>query len=169
MEWGPLCLFCTWHVDKAWKDKFRSKIKDDFLAAVVYQMLRLILQQLDEGLFVEQLSGFMKQLENPGTNEFLVYFQTRWATNARQWAYCYRLGLGINTNMSTEAFHRVFKYNYLGGKYNKRVDVCLVNLLKFSRDQAFGRLIKLTKGKNSPKIQLIHARHKTSTAMDVNT
>ena len=132
-------------------------------------MLRLILQQLDEGLFVVQLSGFMKQLENPGTNELLVYFQTRWVTNARQWAYCYRLGLGITTNMFTEAFHPVFKYDYLGGEYNKKVDVCLVNILKFSRDQAFGCLIKLTKGKNSPKIQLIHARHKTNTAMDVNT
>ena len=86
MEWGPLRLFCTWHVDKAWKEELRSKIKDDFLAAVVYQMLRLILQQLGEGLFVVQLSGFMKQLESPGTNELLVYFQTQWVTNARQWA-----------------------------------------------------------------------------------
>ena len=45
--------------------------------------------------------------------------------------------------MFVEAFHRVFKWNYLGG--NNCVDVCLVNLLKFAGDQCFGRIIQLTK------------------------
>ena len=30
-----------------------------------------------------------------------------------------------------ESFHRVFKYKYLRGKLNKRVDKCLLNLIKF--------------------------------------
>lgn len=63
------------------------------------------------------------------------------------WAYCYRAGMGINTNMKVEAFHRVFKYSYLKGKVNKRVDNCLMNLLKYVRDKYFERMIKLTKGK----------------------
>jgi len=45
--------------------------------------------------------------------------------------------MGINTNMFSEAFHRVFKRVYLGGKVGKRIDCCLVNLVKFSRDKAF--------------------------------
>ena len=70
--------------------------------------------------------------------------------------------MGINTNMMVEAFHRVFKYNYLKGKYNKRVDNCLVNLMKYTRDKLFERLIKLTKGKSTSKLKLIQDRHNRS-------
>ena len=42
-----------------------------------------------------------------------------------QWAYCYRRGLQINTNMNAEAFRSVFKRLYLKGKVNKREDNCL--------------------------------------------
>ena len=55
-------------------------------------------------------------------------------------------GMGINTNMVLELFHRAFKYNYLKGKTNKRNDSCLVNLLKYVRDKSFSRFIKLTRG-----------------------
>jgi len=61
--------------------------------------------------------------------------------------------------MFVEAFHRVFKYTYLKGKFNKRVDVCILNLVKFNRDKVFERLIKLTKGKNTAKSKIIHRRH----------
>ena len=61
--------------------------------------------------------------------------------------YYYRVGLVINTNMFYQAFHSVFKYTYLNGKANKRVDKCLVNLIKFNRDKTFERIKKLTKGK----------------------
>jgi hypothetical protein len=45
--------------------------------------------------------------------EFCQYFQNEWLGREEWWAYCYRTGLGINTNMMVEAFHRVFKYNYI--------------------------------------------------------
>ena len=61
--------------------------------------------------------------------------------------------------MFCEAFHRVFKYKYLKGKLNRRVDKCLVNLLKFSRDKVFDRINKLTKGKNSAKLKRVHRSH----------
>ena len=32
-----------------------------------------------------------------------------------KWAYCYRAGEGINTNMFVESLHKNFKYNYLHG------------------------------------------------------
>ena len=81
------------------------------------------------------------------------------------WAYCHRIGLGINTNILVEAFHRVFKYNYLKGKFNKRVDNCLLNLLKFVRDKFFERLIKLTKGKCNYKTRVIQDRHNKSKSL----
>ena len=71
------------------------------------------------------------------------------------------MGLGINTNMFCETFHRVFKYTYLKGKANKRVDKCLVNLIKFNRDQ------KLTKGKLTQKLSMIQARHRNSLNLDL--
>ena len=64
--------------------------------------------------------------------------------------------------MFCEAFHRVFKYKYLKGKSNKRVDKCLLNLIKYNRDKTFDRLIKLTKGKMTQKISTIQRRHRNS-------
>ena len=50
----------------------------------------------------------------------------------KEMGYYYRVGLVIDTNMFYQAFHSVFKYTYLNGKANKRVDKCLVNLIKFT-------------------------------------
>ena len=62
-------------------------------------------------------------------------------------------------------FPGVFKYAYLKGKVNKRVDNCLVNLLKYVRDKYVDRLIKLTKGKNNHRQHLINDRHKRSLSL----
>lgn len=75
----------------------------------------------------------------------------------------------MNTNMFSEAFHRVFKRVYLKGLVNKRVDVCLVNLVKFSRDKAFGRAIKLTKGKTTYRTSVIASRHKESLKIGIES
>lgn len=75
----------------------------------------------------------------------------------------------INTNMVVEAFHRVFKYNYLKGKVNKRVDKCLVTLMKFLRDKYFERLVKLTKGRSCNKLKIINDRHSKSTKLSTDS
>ncbi|XP_028408935.1 uncharacterized protein LOC114542468 isoform X2 [Dendronephthya gigantea] len=77
--------------------------------------------------------------------------------------------MGINTNMLVEAFHRVFKYNYLKGKHNRRVDNCLFNLLKYTRDKLFERLIKLTKGKSTNKLKTIQDRHNNSKGLKIDS
>lgn len=87
--------------------------------------------------------------------EFSIYFEREWLKKKEMWVYCYRVGLGININMIVEVFYRVFKYNYLKGKFNKRVDNCLLNLLKFVRDKYFERFIKLIKGKCNYKMRVI--------------
>lgn len=70
--------------------------------------------------------------------------------------------------MTVEAFHRVFKYSYLKGNVNKRVDNCLLNLLKYIRDKSFQRVIKLLKGKSTHKLNIIHDRHNKSQALTVD-
>ena len=74
-----------------------------------------------------------------------------------EWGYCHRAGLGINTNMFVEAFHRVLKHVYLKGKSNKRVDYCLFQLLWYARDKSFERVMKSTKG--NPRMKTINERH----------
>ena len=124
-------------------------------------MLRTVLQQTDVTLFQDFLGQFLERLPSLSP-EFCQYFQHEWLGREESWAYSYRTGMGINTNMMVEAFHRVFKHNYLKGKYNKRVDNCLVNLMKYTRDKLFERLIKLTKGKSTSKLKLIQDRHNRS-------
>ena len=127
-------------------------------------MLRVVLQETDKLNFQDYLDQLLQQLPSL-SSEFYEYFKREWSDKTEIWAYCFRVGLGINTNMLVEAFHRVFKYNYLKGKMNKRVDKCIVNLVKYVRDKYFDRVIKLTKGKSCHKQRLIQDRHNKSKAM----
>ena len=159
----PAKLLCTWHVDKAWKEELRKKVGDVVLEAEIYKMIRTCLEQTSENYFEDCLSGLLNYLESePKAVCFRNYFVKEWVSKKTQWAYCFRLRMGINTNMFSEAFHRVFKRVYLGGKTNKHIDYCLVNLVKFSRDKAFDRGIKLTKGKQTYRMRSIMAEHSHS-------
>ena len=53
----------------------------------------------------------------------------------------------------------LFKHKNLKGKVYRRVDRCLVNLLKFSRDKVFEQITKLTISKNSAKLKRVHRSH----------
>lgn len=133
-------------------------------------MFRTVLEQTDETLFDDCLRGFLKRLSlSTKTASFKKYFEREWASRKEQWAYCFRVGLGINTNMFVEAFHKVFKYQYLKGKTNKRLDNCLLNLLKYVRDKTFDRLIKLTKGKVTTRINIIQERHLRSLTLSTGS
>ena len=95
------------------------------------------------------------------TQTFGKYFSQYYAKTKEQWAACYRKAAFVNTNMYVEAFHHVLKYIYMKGKVNKRVDKC-IHVLKFARDKAFERLVKLEKGKVTARIHVIMARHLAS-------
>ena len=130
-------------------------------------MLRIVLQQSNPESFQDALSEFLHRLSSLSP-EFYEYFNRDWVGKEESWAYCHRKGMGINTNMMVEAFHRVFKYGYLKGKSNRRVDNCLVNLMKFARDKLFDRVIKVTKGKNTLRVKMIQNRHTKSVQMSVS-
>eukprot|EP00111_Clytia_hemisphaerica_P013742 TCONS_00040434-protein len=161
-------LWCTWHVDRAWKAAL-IVVKDLELQAELYKMFRTILEETNEDEFL-RLEGVMAtKLESlksrHDTKDLANYFESSWRRKRRNWGYAYRLGDGINTNMFVEAFHRVFKYQYLNGKQNKRLDKAVFNLVKYSRNSVFHRLIKLTKGKNTYRSDVIYDRHKRSLTM----
>ncbi|XP_049943326.1 uncharacterized protein LOC126424635 [Schistocerca serialis cubense] len=73
--------------------------------------------------FSELLDGFLTWCaEEEGTEEFGKYFKDRYSWRAHMWAYSYRIGLGLNTNMFLEANHKTLKYSYVLKKINNRVD-----------------------------------------------
>ena len=130
-------------------------------------MAKTVMQCTNEAEFDEKLENFLSRLDGKETKSFKKYFVRTYLHTRRQWGYCYRVGDCINTNMFVESFHRSFKYRYLKGKFNKRVDVCLVNLVKYARDKVFGRMIDLAKGASGYRARLIHERHISSNAMDL--
>ena len=83
---SPVQLFCTWHVDRAWQKELKVKVKDTIIAAEIYKMLRIVLQQTD-------VASCQKIPSNPQCNlEFSEYFEQQWCNNLKSWAYCYRGG-----------------------------------------------------------------------------
>lgn len=144
-----------WHIDKVWKEKLQELVSSTEVQADVYKMLRTVLEQMDESLCTEYLQITLTRLESSNaTMSFGKYFREQWSSEVEHWSYCHRKGFGINSNMFVEAFHRVLKYSYLRGKANRRLDVCIVGLIKYNRDKIFQRLTKLTKGKNTQKVLL---------------
>ena len=156
----PIQLICTSHVDKAWREELRQKVSSIEIQSEVYRYLGTVVEQTDRNVFEDYLSEFLIRLQmSSSTTSFSEYFKKEWLPKKAQWDYCYPVSLGINTNMFCEAFHRVFEYKNLKGKVNRRVDKCLVNVLKFNRDKLFERIAKLTKGKNNAKLKRVHRSH----------
>ncbi|XP_050512584.1 uncharacterized protein LOC126888397 [Diabrotica virgifera virgifera] len=167
---GPveLRLFCSWHVDRAWR-KNLNKVKSKDKQVEVYKQLRTLLQERDINCFHQMCHNFVTSLlANSDTLDFGVYFQEQYLKNVNEWAYCYRIHSGINTNMHLESMHRTLKYIYLNGKVVQRLDKCIHILMKFVRDKIFERVIVIHKGKISTKIRNLRSRHKASLTLDEN-
>ena len=67
MEHHPKKLVCTWHVDKAWRENLREKIKDATVEAEVYKMLWTVLEETSEKTFNDLLSKVIHQLQHNDT------------------------------------------------------------------------------------------------------
>ncbi|GFY74776.1 uncharacterized protein TNIN_439101 [Trichonephila inaurata madagascariensis] len=89
-----------------------------------------------------------------------------WNSNARKWAYCYRNGLGINTNMKLERWHCQLKYEEAGGTIMKRLDKTISLLLAAIAKKLLSRVISIERGKLTSRVALIRKRHKGSEEMD---
>ena len=162
----PAKLVCAWHLDMeggAEEKSGRSRCGRWSLQDASHRNGADNWEQLSELPWWTPWKAGLK------TKDFYKYFQKEWVPNKTKWGYCYRVALKINTNMFVEAFHQVFKRLYLGGKYNKCMDTCLVNLIRFIRDKGFDRLIKLTKGKQTYCISNITERHHRSPGMPLQS
>jgi hypothetical protein len=162
----PNQLICTWHVDRNWR-KNLSKIRGGAeKRAFVYKSLRVLLQCVSVDGFNNSLIQVLHDLQRDSdTVSFGEYFSSHYANRAQCWAYCYRLGLGINTNMYLESLHKVLKYVYLEGRKIKRLDKTVNAVLKIARDSLFKRLIKLAKNTSTDKVKGIKQSHKAGQAI----
>ncbi|KAJ8927486.1 hypothetical protein NQ314_020049, partial [Rhamnusium bicolor] len=134
----PFQLYCTWHIDRAWRNNL-NKIPNIEKRKEVYKTLKMQIQ---------------KNLE--------VILKKYYYENCKLWAYCYRKHCGINTNMYLESMHKQIKYFYLHGTTVKRLDKGLHAVLQYSRDKMVEHLIKGTKGKSSIHKRNILQRHTTA-------
>ena len=123
-----------------------------------------MLEETDVSRFNALLQQFLSFLEvlHP---TFLDYFQREYVSHTQEWAYAYRIGAEINTNMYCESFRRLLKIVYLDSKQNLRVDRLLAVLLRFAKDKAFECIQKLEKGKSSHRMKEILKRHKSALEM----
>ncbi|XP_068085219.1 uncharacterized protein [Anabrus simplex] len=159
-------LFCSWHVDRAWR-KNLCKIKGREKQAEIYKIIRTLMQERDEEAFRKMFDEALRLLkEDPDTLEFYIYFENNYWASAPSWAYCYRQHSGLNTNMHLERMPGVIKHIYLKGNKPKRLDIAIHALMRYLRDKLYDRLIHLNKGKVTSKLSAIRQRHKASFQLD---
>lgn len=161
-------LICSWHVDQSWRRQIQSKIKGSVeKKSFIYKCLKILHHEPYEEEFYQLLDSFIYMIENDEeTEEFAEYFIKYYVHRKEVWAYCYRQHCGFNTNMFLENIHKIFKYYYLKGKTNKRLDKCIDELMRFIRDKTFSRFIKLAKNIPSFKEDLIRRSHVKAKEMD---
>ena len=99
---------------------------------------------------------------------FFNYLKKVYVFRCEQWATCHRIGCVVNTNMFTEAFHRLLKVVYLENKQNRRVDKLLHVLFRIARNLIYEQIRKDEKGKTTHRKAEINKRHKNAVALADN-
>ena len=105
-----LYLLCAWHVDRAIRKNIASKVSGTIEdKAMIYQMFRVLFEELDEDEFLNLATKFKDFLEEENLEEFKVYFEKYYLRSGRVelWAKCYRTSNLINTNNHLESMHSV--------------------------------------------------------------
>jgi len=69
--------------------------------------------------------------------------------------------------MHLESMHKTIKYHYLNGCKIGRLDKSIMTIRRFTRDKKVERMIKLTKGKSTTRIQEIKKRHATNISLNL--
>ena len=135
-------------------------ITDKTKQIAVYHQLRTLLEESFIIRFRELLQqSISSMVSDPDLARFCQYFQTWYCKRTEVWAYFYRIGTPVNTNMSVESFHRLLKVVYLEGKHNRRIDHLLSTLLRIARDKVYDRVIKREMGKSTHHICEINKHH----------
>lgn len=150
-------LLCSWHVDRAWSGKLNI-ISDQTERDAVYKALKSCQVQLSQEKFQKNLEKFISMAKEKSP-KFLEYFLKFYANRSECWAYCFRLGARLNTNMRIERYHRELKAKYLENKTVKRVDKAIEAMFELVFDKEFDRHGKLSKGKANTRFTELNEHH----------
>ncbi|XP_044747184.1 uncharacterized protein LOC123308540 [Coccinella septempunctata] len=142
----PRRLLCTWHVIKNWNIQGRNKIKKIEIRKGMKYRMRHILKETDQTKFLELKEEYFKYLEEECEYDFLKYLQKHYFQSIERimmWSHCYRINVGINTNMAIESLNKVIKYNKMKGKQNLRIEKLLDLLEDLVQDKMWKKIIDL--------------------------
>ncbi|KFM68785.1 putative zinc finger transcription factor protein 17, partial [Stegodyphus mimosarum] len=158
-------LLCSWHVQRAWFKNLNSKVRDPERRGKIKSELLKILKEVDiltfERLSDACISDYLLHDETRAFGEYLTTYMQR----KKQWAYCYRTYLGINTNMKVERWHRQLKYEEAGGTVIKRLDKSLHLVLTAVGKKLMGQIISVERPKLTSRIKEIRNKHEMSKFM----
>ena len=157
-------LYCSWHVDKRLKENIQKLIKDNSCQQLeTYQTLKTLVVEHNTATFEALFPVFMTSLKSKSsTQAFAKYLTDHFVPCIKRWAYCYRVGCAVNTNMCLERMHCSLKYKYLSGKKNRRLDSAIKAVTSLVTDRQFERLTALCKGKVTAKLSELRKRHISS-------
>lgn len=162
----PNRLLCSWHVDRAWRQNICNitgpKRKEK--QGTVYKSLKVLQSMCDEN----------ELMNDPDTMDFGTYFNCMYIIHielyynrVKLWAYCFRKGLGINCKMHLESMHKTIKYHYINGCKVGRLDRSIIIITRYTRDKKVDRMVKLTKGNNTSRLQEIKRRYNISIFLNI--
>lgn len=122
----PYYLLCSWHVLRSWDRNLKSKIKDSDVREEVRVELEEAIHEVDLATFEKNIENFVQTYGcNDSAKEFVSYFKEHYLHRKEKWAYCYRIGCTVNTNMKLERWHKELKHGEAQGKVIKRLDKAL--------------------------------------------
>ncbi|GFW28100.1 uncharacterized protein TNCV_2817791 [Trichonephila clavipes] len=109
-------LLCSWHVSRSWNRNLSSKVKDPELRKERKNKLTTLVSEIDELTFEHIYDDFVQNYtKNEESKNFVEYFVKNYGGRKEKWAYCHRIGCGINVNMKLER-HRLLKYEEGNGE-----------------------------------------------------
>ncbi|GFU82686.1 uncharacterized protein TNCV_2900261 [Trichonephila clavipes] len=96
-------LLCSWHVSRSWNRNLSSKVKDPELRKEIKNKLTTLVSEIDELTFELIYDDFVQNYtKNEESKNFVEYFVKIYGGRKEKWAYCHRIGCGINVNMKLE-------------------------------------------------------------------
>ncbi|GFW94066.1 uncharacterized protein TNCV_1713151 [Trichonephila clavipes] len=116
-------LLCSWHVSRSWNRNLSSKVKDAELRKEMKNKLTTLVSEIDELTFEHIYDFVQNYTKNEELKNFVEYFVKNYGGRKEKWAYCHRIGCGININMKLERWHRLLKYEE-GNDYAVKFTIC---------------------------------------------
>lgn len=158
-------LFCSWHVDRAWREDL-TVIKDSEEQKHTYKQLRALLEEPDKDVFLEIFSTFTREfIANEITKEFGEHFWTYYGNCYQSWANSFRADLGVDTDMHLETMHRTIEQLFMKGRTLERLDKTVHDIMQMIKSKLFDRLIGREKGKIASKLKDMQISHTKSLKM----